>query len=66
MSEKCVHELTEATGISPNHRNAEDLELQDALDIVPQIRPFAEVITELLQMHVNTQIALKTIDGRTQ
>ena len=47
MSEKCVHELTEATGISPNHRNAEELELKNALDAVAEVCPFGIVVSEL-------------------
>ena len=47
MSEKCVHELTEATGISPNHRNAEELELKDALNAVAEVCPFRIVVSEL-------------------
>jgi len=38
---------TETTSIRPDERNLENLELQDALDTVSQVFPFAEVVSKL-------------------
>jgi hypothetical protein len=41
---------TEATGIRPNERDLENLELQDTLDAVSQVFPSAEVVSKLPQI----------------